>query len=315
MSQAALDLLASNAHAYHLGTLVERLFALQRIDPEQWPLPDDALQFKVSPSLGFSRAEILKLDIQGRSGVEVAFLGLHGSQSPLPGYYLDEFAWQYAHQHTRILTLLDLFHHRWLMSLYRGWRKYRYELRYRAGRDALSRCLLAMRGNPDQPLSAEQWLANYRVRTAPAPSPSALCRLVAQSFQFQSVALQPWQLRQVQIPASQQNQLGQQACRLGTDCLLGHQVTDRAGKFRLQLKQLSWPQFYRLLPGGDLLRQLKPLVNQQVHALLAWDLELELAQDQTRLWQLGEDPELRLGWCNLVGHPQTTLSLRLSVEE
>ena len=314
MSTRPLTQLAHHAHAYHLGPLIEQLLALLEIDPEQLPQPD-RLQLRVSPGLGFPCADVLTLDIKSSPRLEVGFLGLHGSQSPLPGYYLDELAWQHAHQQPRLIALLDLFHHRWLMLLYRGWRKYRYELRFRAGADPLSRCLLAMRGNPGLPLQPEQWLANSWLRTAPAPSAAALCSLIQHSLQLPSVQLQPWQRRQVPIPAGQQNRLGVQACRLGHDGLLGSQIADCAGKFRLRLKQLSRQQFYRLLPNGDLYQRLKHQVIQQVHALLAWDLVLELAHDQAPLWQLGEDPEVRLGWSNYLGHPHPTPSLRLSVEE
>lgn len=314
MNTRPLTQLAHQAHAYHLGSLLEQLLALLEIDPEQLPQPD-RLQLRVSPGLGFPCADVLTLDINSSPRLEVGFLGLHGSQSPLPGYYLDELAWQHAHQQPRLIALLDLFHHRWLMLLYRGWRKYRYELRFRAGVDPLSRCLLAMRGDPGLPLQPEHWLANARLRTTPAPSSAALCSLIQNSLQLPSVQLQPWQRRQVAIPPDQQNRLGVQACRLGHDGLLGSRIADCAGKFRLRLQQLSRQQFYHLLPNGDLYQRLKQLVTQQVHALLAWDLVLELARDQAPQWQLGADPEVRLGWSNFLGHPHSTPNLRLSVEE
>jgi type VI secretion system protein ImpH len=317
MNSTLMPPLADGAHAYHFGPLIERLLAQQGVDPESRAL-DMPIRFHSSADLGFACADVraLRRDDSHSLRLEVAFFGLHGCQSPLPGYYLDELAWQSAQQQPQLIAVLDLLHHRWLTLLYLSWRKYRHELRFRAGgTDPISRCLLAMLGAPVMPLQAEQWLANYRFLMSPARSAGALCSLIRQSFDLPEVQLHPWQRRQVSIAHAQQNRLGQQAATLGGDCLLGSQVADCASKFCLSLTRLTHRQFRRLLPDGDLYRALKQLIALQLHDLQAWDLELELARDEAPRWQLGCRPDSCLGWSNFVGHPHPTPSLRLVVEE
>ncbi len=53
----------------------------------------------------------------------VSFRGLHGSQSPLPGYYLEDLAWE-AGQNLGIRRhFLDFFNHRLVTLFHRAWRK------------------------------------------------------------------------------------------------------------------------------------------------------------------------------------------------
>ena len=137
-------------HAYHFPVLVERLYRELGVDPELNPDPQPApIRFRTNAGLEFAPGEVITYRRHPTPGIEVAFLGLQGSQSPLPGYYLDALAWYQRQQQNQLTEFLDLFHQRWLTLLHRIWRKYRYELRARpGGTDCLSRCLLALSGPP-----------------------------------------------------------------------------------------------------------------------------------------------------------------------
>src|SRR5690606_38121134 len=132
--------------------LVELLHRLENVDPEsdQDIHPEqERVRFAATASLGFHPGDIVSLrqDDSGLHHLEVAFLGLHGSQSPMPGYYLDELAWEYAWQEPRLGLFLDFFHHRLLTLLHRIWRKYRYHVRFQDdGRDGFSRQMFALVG-------------------------------------------------------------------------------------------------------------------------------------------------------------------------
>ena len=309
-----------SAHpAYQFSTLVEALWNAQGADPEFEPESHQPMvRFRASANLGFPPREILNYQRQPTPSVEVAFLGLHGGQSPLPGYYLDLLAWQQLqHQHQHQLgAFFDLFHHRWLTLLHRIWRKYRYELRARpGGADPISRALLAITGPAPGSITSEQWLNELPLLAAPGQPATLLCHLIRHCFGYPQVTIRPWQYRRVSIPADQQNRLGIHNMTLGGSLLLGGSVADCAGKFCLQLRQLTLEQFHRLLPAGRDLPKLRQLIAERLHGQLAWDLYLELAPEEAPSWHLGQSQRALLGRSCFLAQPTPKPSLTFSVEE
>uniref|UniRef100_UPI00057783B9 type VI secretion system baseplate subunit TssG n=1 Tax=Yersinia pestis TaxID=632 RepID=UPI00057783B9 len=92
------------------------------------PPANEAIRFKSTASLAFPTRDVIALDTsaRGQFELEVSFLGLHGSQSPLPGYYLDSLAWEDAQNENRLTDFMNVFNHRLLTLLHQIWRKYRY---------------------------------------------------------------------------------------------------------------------------------------------------------------------------------------------
>ena len=304
-------------HTYHFPVLVERLWRELGMDPELNPDPQQApIQFRVSAGLGFAPGEVVACRRHPTPCVEVPFLGLQGSQSPLPGYYLDALAWRQLQQQNQLAEFLDLLHQRWLTLLHRIWRKYRYELRARpGGSDCLSRCLLALSGPPPQGISPEQWLSGVSSLTAAGQSAAALSSIIRYCFGYPLVTIHPWQRRRVPLSPEQQNRLGGRQTTLGESLLLGASVADCAGKFRLQLQQLTLAQFLPLLPNGRSLVRLRRLIAQRLQHGLVWDLQLELAPGEAPRWRLGSTPRVRLGQSCFLGHAPDIPQLVFSVEE
>ena len=307
----------SHSPAYQFSTQVEALWRALGADPELEPDPHQpTVRFRVSANLGFPPHEILSSQWHPPPSVEVAFLGLHGGQSPLPGYYLDLLAWQQLQQHHQLGAFFDLFHHRWLTLLHRIWRKYRYELRARpGGADPISRSLLAITGPAPGNITSEQWLSELPLLAAPGQPATLLCHLIRHCFGYPQVSIRPWQYRRVSIPADQQNRLGVHNMALGGSLLLGGSVADCAGKFCLQLRQLTLEQFHRLLPAGRDLPKLRQLIAERLHGQLAWDLYLELAPKEAPSWHLGQSLRALLGRSCFLAQPTTNPSLTFSVEE
>ena len=75
------------------------------------------------------------------------FMGLQGSQSPLPGYYLDHLAWKAVHEQSPVGDSLDMFSHRLTQFVWHIWRKYRYHISFRnGGVDAFSQRMYSLVG-------------------------------------------------------------------------------------------------------------------------------------------------------------------------
>ena len=148
--------------------------------------------------------------------MEVSFLGLHGSQSPLPGYYLEDLAWE-AGQNLGIRRhFLDFFNHRLVMLFHRAWRKYRYYVRFKPGAsDGFSELIFALIGLGDSrlreatPVNWSKMLAYSGLMAGRSRSPEVVSGIVAHCFDLDHVSLEQWFLRKVAIADDQPTRLGQ----------------------------------------------------------------------------------------------------------
>lgn len=115
-----------------------------RDDPAQ-----ETLRFSADASLAFPLSDIsaLKRDTSGAFRMTTTFMGLQGSQSPLPGYYLDHLAWKAVHEQSPVGDFLDMFSHRLTQFVWHIWRKYRYHISFRnGGVDAFSQRMYSLVG-------------------------------------------------------------------------------------------------------------------------------------------------------------------------
>lgn len=115
-----------------------------RDDPAQ-----ETLRFSADASLAFPCSDIsaLKRDTSGAFRMTTTFMGLQGSQSPLPGYYLDHLAWKAVHEQSPVGDFLDMFSHRLTQFVWHIWRKYRYHISFRnGGVDAFSQRMYSLSG-------------------------------------------------------------------------------------------------------------------------------------------------------------------------
>lgn len=313
--------------SFNFFQLVELLNQLDGTDQEQshdhQPV-NETIRFKATASLGFPARDVLQIerDKRGRHELEVAFLGLHGSQSPMPGYYLDSLAWEYAQGEQRLGLFLDFFHHRMLTLLHRIWRKYRYHVRFQEnGEDGFSRLMFALLGMGNEalcnalPVNRAKMLSYAGLLASPARSAEVVAALVAHCFDLTKVEVIAWQRRQVSIHQEQQNRLGRACSTLGGDFVIGDKVNDCAGKFLLKLSGLSFNQFLGFLPSGEYFHALVSFVSFVLRDQLAWDLQLGFGQGQLSGLRLGEDPRTRLGWSTFLGEPPEDAFVTICVQE
>lgn len=106
--------------------------------------------------------------------VRTNFFGLHGTDSPLPGYYLDRLAYEAGHGTGIRPAFLDFVNHRLLTLLHHAWRKYRYFIRFRTdARDRFSRYVFSLIGLGDAELRGETPSPGAGYSASPALSPGA----------------------------------------------------------------------------------------------------------------------------------------------
>ncbi|WP_333498805.1 type VI secretion system baseplate subunit TssG [Kluyvera sp. CHPC 1.2972] len=297
---------------------------------------DEVVLFKSDASIAFPGSDLTSLtrSDRGQFVLTSKFLGFSGSQSPLPGYYLDRMAQESAQNEQGLKAFLDLFSHRWTQFAYHAWRKYRYYICFRnGGTDIFSRRMYSLVGLGNQSvrdrlaINHSKMLAYAGVLATPGRSPDVVCNLVSHCFDLPDVTIDNWQLRKVAIVPSEQNRVGVRNLKirtaghvagrsvLGVNFTLGARVPDRSGKFLLRINGLEMGRYLSFLPDGDHHQALKMFISFLLRDQFAWDLQLCLAPEQARRMRLGDKSCSRLGRTCFIGQPVTSPSVTLHIRE
>lgn len=295
---------------------------------------ESAIRFTSDAGIAFPARDVTDVTrrADGSYDVKVAFLGLHGSQSPLPGYYLDNLAWEDAQQTESVTDFLNLFNHRFVSLLHRIWRKYRYYISFEPdGRDAFSRYMFALLGLGSEnirnriPINHNKMLAYAGLLASPGRSADVICSLISHCFDLDEVNLIGWETRRVSIPDDQQNRLGtilystgqtaQPRSLLGENFSLGAGIEDCNGKCTIEISELPLSRYMRFLPNGPDFLPLVTFVSYIMHEQLAWDLRLCMAEKQVGGMVLGEKDNNQLGWRSFLGKPELKPFVTISVLE
>lgn len=325
----------SDVRRYNFYALVEAIYkrtgTYEHISLQTEP-HEEAVRFEADASIAFPLSDVMTLELNKSQQfiMTVAFMGLNGSQSPLPGYYLDNLAWEAAQGERKLTDFLDMFSHRWTQFIYHIWRKYRYYVCFRnGGTDQFSQRMYSLVGLGSQSIRSRmainhsKMLAYAGALANPGRSPEVICSLVSHCFDLDEVALHGWQLRKMVIEPEQQNRLGGKnllGCKiiqksvLGQNFSIGSRVPDRGGKFLLCIDNLSRERFLSFLPNGDNFLPLTLFVAFILRDQFAWDLRLGIAPNQVGGMTLGNEQNSLLGWTSFVGqpgqHPHVTIAVR-----
>ncbi len=270
----------------------------------QGPVTREPVRLRPSLSLGFPPGDIAECtwidtpDGGGRLRITATFLGLYGSDSPLPTHFTEQLLDE-QEADERVREFIDLFHHRIYSLLYRVWRKYRYYATFRSdGRDPISQVVRGLLG-----LATDHLDENLRV------SPLKLFRYVGLLSQrprsaaglrgqladlFAGVAFRIEQCvdRWVWIQPSDRNALGLAKCTLGRDCLVGERMVDRSGKFRICIGPVGFDDYVRFLPDGSATRELTQIVRFYCDDPLLFDIRVTLRGDEVPDTPLGGEAPL-----------------------
>lgn len=313
--------LPTHIESYNFYQLVELLHRLKNEEPESedWEL-HCRLLFSANPSLGFASSDVTNIESMsnGRTKLELSFFGLTGSQSPLPGFFLERIATEDENGLRK--EFLDFFNNRLLALLYRVWRKYRYYVRFKENAsDDFSAQLFALVGLADKELRGEtpiNWckmLSYAGMLAGRSRSPQVVCGIVAHCFDLSDVSIRQWEVRKVRIPEEQRMQLGMANARLGEDSIIGEDVRDCMGKFVICVKNMTQVRFRDFLPSGKEYLPFCKLIEFILREQMAFDLELELKADEAPPLQLGGQSQFSLGWSSFVGASVEKRRVRIQI--
>jgi len=333
--------LLEDAPKYNFFQLVDLLHRINGDDQEQdqdFKARQQRIRFSASASVAFPTADVQKLSLlkeqPGQHGLEsstkedgsdryfleTTFLGLHGSQSPLPSHYIDTASYEYAQNYPGIRNFLDFFNQRLLTLMYRSWRKYRYYIRFQPdATDDFSQQMYSLVGLADKSLRGKtpiNWckmLSYTGTLACRSRSPEVVSGIVAHYFELPQVSVKQWVFRYVDIPGFQQVKLGEQNSTLGENISLGARAQDRSGKFILSLKSLTQERFREFLPNGQNFKPLVKLIEFVLREPLAYDLELCMIREDLKPMKIGDEESCRLGWTTFSGSLENLKSKERSV--
>lgn len=255
------------------------------------------VRFRANPSLGYPARDVQTLDWNAaaeRLDVYVNFLGLFGPSSPLPPFYTEAVI-QDLDTGGGFAAFLDFFNHRLVSLLVRIHKHQRHFLRYRAGAaDPISRAVGALMGL--LPMGGEEdrvALMPYAGLLSCYSLSASIIGTVISHCTGLPARIEEFVPRTVLIPENRQSRLGEDAPELGVDFIVGAQVRDTLGKFRVVLGPLDQATFLQALPDQPLFAKVVELVELAMRDPLAFDIHLELEPGAAPAFSLGEG---RLGW-------------------
>ncbi|WP_060477999.1 type VI secretion system baseplate subunit TssG [Pseudomonas monteilii] len=308
------DKLLAEAHQYNFFQLLERLHGLHGDDLEpRWPTPQTRLRVRLAsdPRLTFPVSDICKAeripDAEDRYRVCTTFMGLHGTDSPLPTYYLEEVSYEHAHGIGVRPAFFDFFNHYLLSLLHRIWRKYRYYIRFQPGAtDGFSQYIFALLGLNDKQLRGDTALPWSRllsfagVIASRSRAPGTVAGIIAHCFDFKQVHIREFETRSVATTAKQRVSLGRSNGQLGSSFMVGSRTRTRSSKFTIVISELDQEQLRDLLPSGINFNRLRALIDFLLRDGLAYDLELRLKQSALSPFCLQRSQGAYLGWTSFI---------------
>ncbi len=299
-SIAAYEKAARNFNYFRLIYLLERLFPDAPRVGHTGPARDEKIRVRAEPMLTFSSSDVSELALRkfpdGKDRVEIsaAFLGLYGSTSPLPAYFVERIAFSvYQGGPQPVRELLDVVHHRLFALVYRAWSKYRHPVGYVSrGKDKFTKrmfCAVGIDGFGDTKLELDPF---YFLRFAPllaAKSRSArgLQVVLDELLGGIDVNIEQFVGCWTLIEKPLRNKLGVANHQLGESLVIGRYVFDGSGRYTIKLGPLQYDDYLSFLPGGHRRPFLQSVVNTFTPGIHDVMLELHVDLEAAPKFQLG----------------------------
>ncbi len=309
--QTTFDLKQELLTKGHEFTFIQamRLLGLLGASPEIPSDPSDhrvRIPVRIRPdnSLAFPAADITAIEEDSEEPgyrITANFLGLYGPSSPLPTFYTEEVIEEANSDESVSRDFLDIYNHLIYALFYTCCKKYNLFnlLDDEQSNDIIERIFCAI-GIADPKARKELEIAfqlcRYIGLIMQRPhSAWGLETMLHDAFGGIPVRVRQCYKRMVKIRQDQHTLLGGMGCSLGNDSVIGKEVEDRMGKFRLEIGPVNLDTFNSLLPGNPGNKRLSMMTKFYVVTPFEYDVELILAKNECRTACLGSPQMSRLG--------------------
>ncbi|MEE4315175.1 MAG: type VI secretion system baseplate subunit TssG [Desulfofustis sp.] len=299
--------LLKNGSAYSFFQVIR---VLRRIDEEartDLAVSELARTVRIRPnlSLAFPAADVegVKEIQDGQSSrfqVVTNFLGLYGTSSPLPTFYTEELMDEAADDESVARDFIDTLNHRLYLLFFESLQKYRpfYHI-VEDDRGHYQNHLFCLEGLGEEShrrgLPDASQLLRYIGLFSQRPRSAEGLRTILQDALGYEVDIVACLLRKARIPEDQLLCLGLSGGVLGNDCVLGRELDDRMGKFRIVVGPLSAEQYRSFFPGSESYQRLVLLTDLYLQDPLEYEVEVSMHEQQAQTTCLGAPSWSRLG--------------------
>jgi type VI secretion system protein ImpH len=323
LSTAVIELrtaLEREAYRFDFFQVLRKLEAMEPDSPglgNSAKPADDPLRLTQEPTLQFAPSSLSGFEPgKGKVPDRLAtyFAGLFGPNGPLPTH-LTEYALQRKlnENDPSFARFADLFHHRILSLLYRGWANVRPTVsRDRPATDRYRIYVGSLFGIGHETLQDRDALPDLAklhyagLLALQNRPPSGLAGLLADFFSV-NAEVDEWQGAWMTVPDASRLQLGSLTTgSLGVDTVIGEKAWGRQQRFRVKVGPMRISQLWRLLPGSDAMARLIAIVRNYAGDERDWDLQLDLDTEDVQPVALGKPN--RLGWTTWVGDEKSGMA-------
>lgn len=275
----------------------------------------EQIEFQANPNLGFPGSDIDRMEYFLEHGMlrvrmRLNLLGLSGSGSPLPAFYAEQSLGDNDNENST-RTFLDLLNHRLHRLITPIWQRYRYRAGFQKGAvDPFSQRLFALIGlagadiRQGQDINWKRLFPYLGLLSLRAHSAALVEAVLRYYFNHAELNIEQCLLRTVNILPDQLNRLGTANSQVSQDLVLGGQVRDHGGKFRIHVRELSWQRFHEFLPIGSGYQPLRALVRFSLRDPLSYDIRLVMHREEIHELRLCHQGDCRLGWTSWLGREQ-----------
>lgn len=283
-----------------------------RLGASEW-IGEDPVRFKQEPTMAFQASGVVgfgRREGEGPYELSTVFFGVFGPNGALPHHITERAIAAALQKKERTLPdFVDIFHHRLLSLLYRGWERGQIAVsRDRPGEDVYARYLNALFGAaPDEfrdrdalPDDTRRYLAGW---FASRPPSAAGIAAILETVTGERVELAEFVGEWLPVGPDQHSALGLGAVTLGQDTLIGDRQYSLQSRIRMRLGPMSLARYRALLPTGALF----PMVRDAMRSYLglAWGWELQLVLRATEKPPLRLDASCALGWDGWLGEDES----------
>lgn len=263
--------------------------------------------------------EVLEIADDNSSKYQVIanFLGLYGVSSPLPTFYTEDLMDEASEDESTAREFIDALNHRIYLLFFETLQKYRPFFHTQKSKQGFFKerlfCLegfgenLHLKDIPD----ADQLLRYIGLFSQRPRSSEGLKTLLSDALGYE-IAIDSCVLRKARIPEDQLLRLGQSGGVLGQDCVLGRELEDRMGRFRIKVGPLTADEYRQFSPGSSAYNRLSMLTELYLQDPLEYEVEIFMHEQQAQTVCLGKQNWSRLGidtWLyagNEIGVTKTT---------
>lgn len=268
---------------------------------------DKKVRLRPAAEISFPASDVrrCKVTSMGRLDLQINFMGLYGSDSPVPHYFLELIASD-SHESLGVRAFLDIFCHRYYRQFHQIWKKYRPYTDI--DNSDLLYYLKSLSGNTISDDAESEYSFSHamgmRVRNS-----NALSKILAEYLGNVAVSITEFSPQWVTV---EPEIFGGSALALGDNTVLGSNVLDLCGKIDVCIGPVSIAKAKKLLPTNKYSFKFANIISQYLEPTITYDLVIEVEPSTKFSSELGRD-EMILGWTSWLGNKiESTSMFRLS---